>query len=101
MRLNCGNVRCESADELDEMWADELFDLSDFLKGAKYSEPRWCILKPGMADGGMGIRLFNSRIGLQSIFEGFEENDDTEEEEGDNPGVVASQLRHFVVQVRS
>lgn len=89
------------ADELDEMWTDELFDLSDFLNGPSDSKPRWCILKPGMADRGMGIRLFNSKVGLQSIFEGFEENDDAEEEEGDNTGVVASQLRHFVVQVRS
>lgn len=89
------------ADELDEMWTDELFDLSEFLEEPADSKPRWCILKPGMANRGMGIRLFDSKDGLQSIFEGFEENDDAEEEEDDDTRVVASQLRHFVVQVRS
>lgn len=88
------------ADELDEMWTDELFDLSDFLEEPRDSKPHWCILKPGMADRGIGIRLFDSKGGLQSIFEGFEENDDVEEEEDDDTGVIASQLRHFVVQVR-
>lgn len=89
------------ADELDEMWTDELFDLADFLDRPDDSKPRWCILKPGMADRGMGIRLFGSKEGLQSIFEEFEANEDTEDESEDNTAVVTSQLRHFVVQVRS
>lgn len=85
---------------------------------------RWFILKPGMADRGNGIRIFSTLEQLQTIFEEFEpESDDEEEgdedqdEEGDsNPGtssrldrdqagyagkdtsVMASQLRHFVIQ---
>lgn len=62
-------------------------------------------MKSGMADRGMGIRLFNSKEQLQEIFEGFESDDEDEDaEDGDNAGasrtaVVTSQLRHFVVQV--
>jgi len=89
------------ADELDEMWTDELFDLAGFLEEPGDSKPRWCILKPGMADRGMGIRLFDSKDGLQSIFEEFEENEDAQDEEDGNTAVVVSQLRHFVVQVCS
>jgi len=87
------------ADELDEMWTDELFDLAKFLEEPGNAMPRWCILKPGMADRGMGIRLFDSKDGLQSIFEKFEENEDAEDEEDGNTGIIVSQLRHFVVQV--
>ena len=87
------------ADELDEMWTDELFDLTEFLEVSGDLKPRWCILKPGMADRGMGIRLFDSKDGLQSVFEKFEENEDAEDEDEDRTGVVVSQLRHFVVQV--
>ena len=88
------------ADELDEMWTDELFDLAEFLEEPGNSKPRWCILKPGMADRGMGIRLFDSRQGLQSIFEEFEENEDEGDEDEGSTAVITSQLRHFVVQVR-
>jgi len=94
-------IELSFADELDEMWTDELFDLAEFLEGSGGLKPRWCILKPGMADRGMGIRLFDSKDGLRSIFEKFEENEYAEDEDGDDTGVVASQLRHFVVQVRS
>lgn len=86
------------ADELDEMWTDELFDLAELLEVSGGVKPRWYILKPGMADRGMGIRLFDSKNGLRSIFEEFEENEDAEDE--DETAVVTSQLRHFVVQVR-
>ena len=85
------------ADELDEMWTDELFDLAQFLE--EYGH--WCILKPGMADRGMGIRLFDSKDGLLSVFEKFEENEGAEDEGDGDTGVVVSQLRHFVVQVCS
>ena len=85
------------ADELDEMWTDELFDLAEFLEESGGGKPRWCILKPGMADRGMGIRLFDSKNGLRSIFEEFEEREDADKDE---TAIVASQLRHFVVQVR-
>ena len=89
------------ADEVDEMWTDELFDLAEFLEGHIDSQPRWCILKPGMADRGMGIRLFDSKEGLQSIFEEFERSEDAEDEyDSSDTVVIVSQLRHFVVQVR-
>lgn len=92
-------IELSFADELDAMWTDDLFDLAEFLEESGNSKPRWCILKPGMADRGMGIRLFDSKEGLQSIFEKFEENEDAEDEEDGDTGVVVSQLRHFVVQV--
>ena len=88
------------ADELEEMWTDELFDLAGLLEEHSDSRPRWCILKPGMADRGMGIRLFDSKEGLQAIFEEFEGNEDPEDgDEISDTAVVVSQLRHFVVQV--
>ncbi|KAF9240930.1 tubulin-tyrosine ligase family-domain-containing protein [Melanogaster broomeanus] len=84
-------------DELDEMWGDELWDLGNELDadGSK----NWYILKPGMADRGMGIRLFDSRHSLWKVFQEFEEDSDDEQIE-DTPGssVMASQLRHFVIQ---
>ena len=85
------------ADELDEKWSDELWDL-----GEELDDPdRWWILKPGMADRGMGIRLFNSKASLQRIFEEFEDVSDGEDAEADETAVMTSQLRHFVIQVSS
>ena len=91
------------ADELDDLWTDELYDLAEELDNN--ASGKWWILKPGMADRGMGIRLFNSKESLQSILEGFEEKSDDEEEDKDDvengggTNVVISQLRHFVIQV--
>ncbi|KAG8951617.1 hypothetical protein FRC04_005904 [Tulasnella sp. 424] len=105
------------ADELDELWADELYDLGELIdlgdeaNDENPSSKRWWILKPGMADRGMGIRLFRTREELSQIFQSFEddessdeeeENDqepsrNSEEEEG-NTRVSTSQLRHFVIQ---
>ncbi|KAF5337059.1 hypothetical protein D9611_003322 [Ephemerocybe angulata] len=87
------------ADELDELWLDDLYELSEKLD----SGDSWWILKPGMADRGMGIRLFNSKDQLQEIFESFESDDGSDEDEdegtpGSKTAVVTSQLRHFVVQ---
>ncbi|KZV77504.1 tubulin-tyrosine ligase [Peniophora sp. CONT] len=87
------------ADELDDMWGDELWDLGEALENGDGA--RWFILKPGMADRGQGIRLFNSKDALQRIFEGFEEDSDDEENEAedqDSTAVMTSQLRHFVIQ---
>lgn len=92
-------------DELDEMWTDELWDLGEELeKGEK-----WMILKPGMADRGMGVRLFHTKDELESIFEEFEDEEDDDEEddyhkvydddEPSNTNIATSQLRHFVIQV--
>ncbi|KAL1714848.1 tubulin-tyrosine ligase family-domain-containing protein [Schizophyllum commune] len=88
-------IEISYADELDEIFADELYDLEQDLE-----QGRWWILKPGMADRGNGIRLFNSREALTKIFEDFEDDSEDEDEEKDvGTGVVTSQLRHFVVQV--
>lgn len=87
------------ADELDNsgpLWADELYDLA---VGFEAQPKKWYILKPGMADRGMGIRLFNDKASLQRIFEQFEEESDADEAEEDTK-VVTSQLRHFVIQVQ-
>ncbi|KAF5375006.1 hypothetical protein D9758_000128 [Tetrapyrgos nigripes] len=82
-------------DELDELFADELWELAEHLEGSQ----KWWILKPGMADRGNGIRLFSDRKSLEDIFSEFEEQSDEEEEEQANPtAVVTSQLRHFVIQ---
>jgi len=91
------------ADELDEMWSDDLFDLGQELD--KADPEQWWMLKPGMADRGMGIRLFHSKNDLTKIFEEFELSDSEEETEKDHQGpdtaVATSQLRHFVIQVSS
>ncbi|WFD42638.1 putative tubulin--tyrosine ligase pby1 [Malassezia psittaci] len=87
------------ADELDEMLADDLYDLRDILIQNKHSEnPEWFILKPGMADQGNGIKLFSSLERLQEIFEAMEEQEEEEESEEDNEQSYASQLRHYVIQ---
>ncbi|KAG6832481.1 hypothetical protein H0H92_001527 [Tricholoma furcatifolium] len=90
-------IEISFADELDELWADDLWELSESLD----SSQSWWILKPGMSDRGMGIRLFNSKETLQEIFEEFELSDD-EDEDGTGDvnatAVATSQLRHFVVQ---
>ena len=112
-------IEISFADELEEMWTDELWELGNELS----SETSWWILKPsafslssryffrsssfissGMADRGMGIRLFHTKENLQQIFESFEENSDgSDVDDGRNDGsttnVVTSQLRHFVIQV--
>ncbi len=91
-------------DELDEMWSDELWDLGEKLEK---KDDKWFILKPGMADRGMGIRLFQSKGQLEDIFQEFEdkESDDEEEDDSENhnrgTAVATSQLRHFVIQVSS
>ncbi|KNZ73456.1 TTL domain-containing protein [Termitomyces sp. J132] len=76
------------------MWADDLWELGVSLEKSS----SWWILKPGMSDRGMGIRLFNTKESLQQIFEEFELSDDEDESSADGTAVVTSQLRHFVVQ---
>ncbi|KAJ3719732.1 tubulin-tyrosine ligase [Lentinula raphanica] len=83
------------ADELDELFADELWELGEELGTSE----RWWILKPGMADRGNGIRLFNDRQTLEHILDEFEEKEEeTEDEQESNTAVITSQLRHFVIQ---
>ena len=111
-------IEISFADELEEMWADELWDLGNELS----FENSWWILKPsafslkslyfrfslfiysGMADRGMGIRLFHTKEDLQQIFESFEDDSDESDDErndGSSTNVVTSQLRHFVIQVQA
>ena len=105
-------IEISFADELDDLWADELWDLSDVLDKPVTSpetHSHWWILKPGMADRGMGIRLFNSKESLRRILDEFDDNGLGEEEVDDggdggrtaaanNTSVAISQLRHFVIQ---
>ncbi|KAJ7456677.1 TTL-domain-containing protein [Mycena latifolia] len=93
-------IELSFVDELEEMFLDELWELGRELEDGG----KWWILKPGMADRGNGIRLFNSKTALEKIFEDFEEaesDDDAGNEsngEEDKTAVVTSQLRHFVIQ---
>jgi len=105
------DIEISFADDLDDLWVDELWDLSAVLDEATASpeaDGRWWILKPGMADRGMGIRLFNSKDGLRRILEQFDDDSQTSESDRDSDGSAAddtsiaiSQLRHFVIQVSS
>lgn len=87
------------ADELDEQWQDDLYDLACQFK--EHPE-HWWILKPGMADRGMGLRVFRTKDELSAILEDLEagSNDDDDVDDDDSGGQLLSQLRHFVVQVR-
>ncbi|KAL0072130.1 putative tubulin--tyrosine ligase pby1 [Marasmius tenuissimus] len=93
-------IEISFADELDEIFADELWELGQELEKSQ----TWWILKPGMADRGNGIRLFSDRESLESIFEEFEGDEEEEEEQKSDAedqnetAVVTSQLRHFVIQ---
>ncbi|KAJ7102237.1 tubulin-tyrosine ligase [Mycena belliarum] len=92
-------IEISFVDELEEMFLDELWELGKELEDGG----KWWMLKPGMADRGNGIRMFNSRAALEKIFEDFEEADSDDdsrqsEEEEDSTAVVTSQLRHFVIQ---
>ena len=96
-------IEISFADELDDLWADELWDLSDVLDKSPETDDRWWILKPGMADRGMGIRLFNSKDGLRRVLDEFDAGgeDDDAPNAPDNTFVAISQLRHFVIQASS
>lgn len=73
----------------------------------------WWILKPGMSDGGNGIRLFSSIGDLQAIFEEWDPTSEDEDEVAEgvtqtmtldkvksnvDEAAMTSQLRHFIVQ---
>lgn len=99
------------ADELDELFYDELYELGQSLSRAEESgELSWWILKPAMADKGQGIRLFSSSESLQEILESFEDDSDDdedagvkEEDQGVGPStkVSLSTMRDWVIQVRA
>lgn len=87
------------ADELDEHWQDDLYDLA--VQFEEHPE-QWWILKPGMADRGIGLRVFRTKEELSGILEELEAGASESEDEGESSGgQMLSQLRHFVVQVRS
>ena len=100
------------AEFLDEALVDA-WDLNESMsRNGRAQENRkcreWWILKPGMSDGGNGIRLFSSLDELQAIFEEWdveeeeegEKSIDVEETEGGgiHGGGMTSQLRHFIAQ---
>lgn len=97
------------ADELDELFYDELYDLGQTLDRAEEAgQASWWILKPAMADKGQGIRLFDSRESLQAILESFEDDSDDEEAEeededdrevGPSTKVSLNTMRDWVIQV--
>ncbi|KAK6527035.1 hypothetical protein TWF281_010230 [Arthrobotrys megalospora] len=110
------------AEFLDEALVEgyELLESLEKNEGKDVEGREWWILKPGMSDRGVGIRLFSTMEELQAIFEGWEEESDEEEEyeedevarsddgntenqaeekkEKKGAGVVTSRLRHFVAQ---
>jgi len=117
------DIEISFADELDDLWADELWDLSGVLDNSddEHEPPvgtetgMWWILKPGMADRGMGIRLFNSKESLRRTLEEFDDESEStsvagsgKSEEGNDgqaaaadASIAISQLRHFVIQASS
>ena len=75
------------ADEPDEMWNDELWELDEILNRKETLGRKWFILKPAMSDRGIGIRLFDSKESLQHIFRDFDpelSDDGTEENVHEN-----------------
>lgn len=117
----CVHFELDYAEFLDEALVDA-WDLNESM--ARNDEKQssegkeWWILKPGMSDGGNGIRLFSSMAELQAIFEEWEEDEepefedenvDEDEEVFDTDGetkqdtsvegnAMTSQLRHFIAQ---
>lgn len=122
----CVHFELDYAEFLDDALVDA-WDLNESMakndQAQSSREKQWWILKPGMSDGGNGIRLFSSMAQLQSIFEEWEEEEDDESEEQaevdesteentvqvqaeDDDGsqveydgsAMTSQLRHFIAQ---
>jgi len=106
------------AEFLDESLVEE-YELLESMQrneeeGVNREDREYWILKPGMSDRGMGIRLFSTMEELQEIFESFEEEesdpededttqdedpqDDNAEGNDSDTGIITSQLRHFVAQ---
>jgi hypothetical protein len=108
-------LEVDYAEFLDEALSDA-FELRDSLAAnaeKSAAEREWWILKPGMGDGGDGIRLFSTEEELTDIFEAWEEADDDDDDDAaeasddDDAAAAAaatqdpirtSQMRHFVAQ---
>ncbi len=122
------NFELDYAEFLDEALSDA-WDLNESMMRNETleddnKEKEWWILKPGMSDGGNGIRLFSNLQQLRSIFEEWEADEEgsggeqeeqqvEEQEKGKNHspssgnmasisvfhgGTMTSQLRHFIAQ---
>lgn len=79
----CVHFELDYAEFLDDALVDA-WDLNESMARNEQlsagEKKEWWILKPGMSDGGNGIRLFSSLEQLQSIFEEWEEDSDSEPE---------------------
>ncbi|EXJ82746.1 hypothetical protein A1O3_06561 [Capronia epimyces CBS 606.96] len=115
----CVHFELDYAEFLDEALVDA-WDLNASMADNEQinalEKRAWWILKPGMSDGGNGIRLFSSMEELQTIFEEWEETfpDDDAEDDDSSPvnfdahppntaevgdgNAMTSQLRHFIAQ---
>jgi tubulin---tyrosine ligase len=115
------NFELDYAEFLDEALVDA-WDLKESMSRNERlkdndEKKEWWILKPGMSDGGNGIRLFSSMQQLQSIFEDWEGDEDSDLHDEDaqedktqlsgegkeltltlSNGIMTSQLRHFIAQ---
>ena len=109
----CTHFELDFAEFLDEALVDAWDLNASMMRNEEMSDratKEWWILKPGMSDGGHGIRLFCSLLELQVIFEGWEdptEQEDDEDEANNRhevnwedaaDGTMTSHLRHFVAQ---
>ena len=100
------------ADELDELFYDELYDVKMDLDHGKDRghgvEQKWWILKPAMADKAQGIRLFDTEDSLRAILDAFEEHyeNNYESDDDNNQGqhvttkVSLTMMQDWVIQVR-
>lgn len=85
----CVHFELDYAEFLDDALVDA-WDLNESMarndQAQSSKDKQWWILKPGMSDGGNGIRLFSSIPQLQSIFEEWEEQEesDTQQEDEDD-----------------
>ena len=114
---SCVHFEVDYAEFLDEALVDA-WDLNESMArnhaSVNNEETEWWILKPGMSDGGNGIRLFSSIEELQGILEEWDE-DEADEDRGSDSGcstadnisqteqdktggTMTSQLRHFIAQ---
>lgn len=114
---SCMHFELDFAEFLDDALVDA-WDLNESMSRNEsipaISQREWWILKPGMSDGGNGIRLFSTYAELQAIFDEWEaDNPESEDEEdttldadedecgvngNEGGGAMTSQLRHFIAQ---
>jgi len=86
------------ADELEELWADELWELAQLM--AAHPHKLW-ILKPALADKAQGIRIFRHVQQLANILISFERVDHPLEQPNHllhQTCVPVSQMRHWIIQ---